>query len=354
MIQTILRSRTSWRHPLLGAACLTLLAGLFPAGAEAQSSGRSRDGRASITRSGDARVSGDRTTVRRGNSAHRSRGHRGHRGRHGHRGYRGRSHSIGLHLGYGYFGYPYYYGYPYYRGYYPHHYGPYRYGYPYEYRARRSYAALGAFDLDVKPKKTEVYLNGRLIGTAGKFDGYPGYLWLPKGEHQLVFYRPGFQTEERLVEALPDVLIDLEIDMQPGEATPVEEVAIEPEQTAGVERRAYRGPRGDRPDRPAPRTEAEGSSDSRAHGETGETDILDVRGEPGRVVLRVAPGDASVYLDGRFLGTADELERLHAGLLVDGGDHLLEVVRPGFRSESIEFTLEAGEEEIVAVDLTES
>ena len=69
-----------------------------------------------------------------------------------------------------------------------------------------------------------------------------------------------------------------------------------------------------------------------AAGEAG-ADRLDARGEPGSVRLEIEPDDASVYLDGRFLGTGRELARLRSGLIVDPGEHMLEVVRPGRRSE---------------------
>jgi hypothetical protein len=71
---------------------------------------------------------------------------------------------------------------------------------------------------------------------------------------------------------------------------------------------------------------------------------LDTRTTPGRVRLSVAPADASVYLDGRLLGSGDELARLHAGLVVEAGSHLIEVVRPGYATERREFAVEEGAE----------
>jgi hypothetical protein len=79
---------------------------------------------------------------------------------------------------------------------------------------------------------------------------------------------------------------------------------------------------------------------------------LDVRGEPGRVRLAVEPGDASIYLDGRFIGTGDDLAKLHSGLLVDAGEHRLAVVRPGRRSEEREFRVAAGQEVELEIELT--
>ena len=77
----------------------------------------------------------------------------------------------------------------------------------------------------------------------------------------------------------------------------------------------------------------------------------DARAEPGRVLLDIQPADASVYLDGRFLGTGSELARLHSGLLVDRGSHRLAVVRPGYRQRELQFVVEPGEDLELEVEL---
>ncbi len=77
-------------------------------------------------------------------------------------------------------------------------------------------AGLGALDLNnIKPKKTGVFLNGQYIGVAGDFDGYPNYLWLKKGSHQLVFYKDGYRTLAREYTIHPGVVIDAS-SVQPG------------------------------------------------------------------------------------------------------------------------------------------
>ena len=55
-------------------------------------------------------------------------------------------------------------------------------------------SGLGALDLNIKPKKTAVYVDGKYVGVASDFDGSPGYLWLKKGTHQLVFHKDGYRT----------------------------------------------------------------------------------------------------------------------------------------------------------------
>ena len=81
-------------------------------------------------------------------------------------------------------------------------------------------AGLGALNLNnVKPKRTAVYLNGQYIGVTGDF-GYPSYLWLKKGSHQLVFYKYGYRTLAREYTIRPGVVIDV-AGMQPGKQVAV-------------------------------------------------------------------------------------------------------------------------------------
>jgi hypothetical protein len=68
----------------------------------------------------------------------------------------------------------------------------------------------------------------------------------------------------------------------------------------------------------------------------------DARLAPARLRVGVEPGDASVYLDGRFIGTGAEIAQLPNGLLIDAGPHRLEAVRPGWRPVTKDFTAEPG------------
>ena len=126
----------------------------------------------------------------------------------------GYGHGFRSHLGsHGHFGHGYY-SYP--SG--PYYYPP-RFALPY---ARR--ADLGALDLDIKPKKAEVYLDGRYIGRTGEFDGYPDFLWLKEGTHQLAFYKEGHGTVSREYTIYPGELINVRFRLERGEAVPPEEL----------------------------------------------------------------------------------------------------------------------------------
>ncbi len=139
--------------------------------------------------------------------------------------------------GAGYYGHYSHYGY----GHYGHRgYGYGSYGHHYGYGPYSSYycptggldlnvarqAGLGALDLRVRPKRrVQVYLDGQYLGVAGNFDGYPSYLWLKEGTHQLVFYKDGYLTLAREYTIRPGVVTDVRLRMQPGRSVPPEEFA---------------------------------------------------------------------------------------------------------------------------------
>jgi hypothetical protein len=50
-----------------------------------------------------------------------------------------------------------------------------------------------------------------------------------------------------------------------------------------------------------------------------------------------------VYLDGEFIGTGMDLAGRRQGWLVDPGDHLLEIIRPGYKDRQTEFVIRKGE-----------
>lgn len=266
----------------------------------------------------------------------------------GNRGTGGRFHGRGYH-------------YPYYRGPYSYHpwawaWGPYGYYPPYPWGLgvywypERMHDSMGALDLDIRPEKAQVYLDGHQIGVADDFDGWPRYLWLEEGTYDLVFHHEGFETIARQYQIFPGVVIDVEDRMERGEARlPDDLLARSAERREErLHRRAERGEMG-----PEGAREPAAWRD-RVRSERAEVDeLVDARSEPARLRLAVSPSDAAVYLDGRFLGTGDELSGVRSGLILDAGEHEIEVTRPGYRTESTTFTAEAGEEVEVEVDLDE-
>jgi hypothetical protein len=83
----------------------------------------------------------------------------------------------------------------------------------------------GALDLDVSPGRTRVYLDGEYVGIADRYDGWPAYLWLDEGPHELVLYKAGYKTLARQVTIRPGEVIVLDDFLVPGPSIPPEEFA---------------------------------------------------------------------------------------------------------------------------------
>jgi hypothetical protein len=221
---------------------------------------------------------------------------------------------------------------------------------PYPHRTYRGggYDA-GALDLDVSPARTQVYLDGERVGTVDNFDGWPQYLWLEEGTYDLVLYLDGYKTLARQVTIYPGVVQGMNDELEPGPSTRPEDIP-----STSTERRDERLRR----ERELQAETADADEDwrDRVRRERYRTDegVRDVRREAGHLRLSIEPADASVYLDGRFVGTADELSSLSAGLLVDPGEHTLSVVRPGHKAVDRELTVDPGEELEVEVELEDS
>lgn len=227
------------------------------------------------------------------------------------------------------------------------HYSPYPWGFG-AYHRRGYGDELGALDLDLRPEKAEVYLDGQRIGLADDFDGWPRYLWLEGGTYDLVFYHPGYETISREYTIYSGVVIDVEDQMVQGEATPPSELA-----PTLAERRAERQRERGRDELPEWLERAKrGRAEAGTRSEAGAAGAYDARSAAAILKLEVEPDDAAVYLDGRFLGPAGSLLAGGRGLKIDAGEHELEIARPGYASEVRRFTVEPGEEIELEVELT--
>jgi len=69
----------------------------------------------------------------------------------------------------------------------PGYYGP-AYGPGYVYGPAAQWAVI---DTDISPEEARVYLDGRYIGTADDFDGWPDYLYLRRGHYRIEFRMDG-------------------------------------------------------------------------------------------------------------------------------------------------------------------
>lgn len=215
-----------------------------------------------------------------------------------------------------YYGYPAY-PYPYYPG------GHYVYGRGYD---------TAWFDTDVSPEDAEVYLDGEFVGIADDFDGFPSYLAVEPGKHAISFRMPGRRSVTRRIRVQRGALVRFTFKLPRGEgeeAVPQEEGDI-----------VIPGPGG-----------LDLSTEPSDEGEWEPEEAPPDDGQPAFLRLRIAPEDATVYIDGEFYGTASRVSGLHGDLRVESGRHEIEVVRPGYRPAKREVRLEEGDRITVEIRL---
>ena len=111
-------------------------------------------------------------------------------------------------------------------------------------------APLGRIDVEVEPRDAQVYVDGNFVGTAGKLDGWPSYLFLRQGTYKISLVHPGFETITHTVAIFPRQRMTLDFNLQPGESTP----PPKPE--------ASEAPSDSAPDEPAPGASAPESAPS--------------------------------------------------------------------------------------------
>jgi hypothetical protein len=228
---------------------------------------------------------------------------------------------FGLGLGYGsaYYGY-----YPYYGGagyaYYP---AP----APTVYVDYRDPDA-GWVRVQVQPPRTRVYVDGHLAGSADDFDGMGQGLTLEPGRHELTLELDGYRTHRVMVYVSSGVVLKVRHDMQRGAGGPTLEDLTEGQGEDEAPLAAAPAPERDRDSRYARQKPVEGRA-------------------PGVLRLSVTPADASVYVDGAFMGSAEAA----AELALAPGAHRIEVVRPGYDPWVREIELEASERRELVVEL---
>ena len=77
---------------------------------------------------------------------------------------------------------------------------------------------LGGLDLDVKPEKTKVSVNGDYVGLSHDFDGTPSYLWLKEGIYEVMFSKPGQETIVREVAVFRGMVFKVNERLHPAES----------------------------------------------------------------------------------------------------------------------------------------
>ncbi len=183
--------------------------------------------------------------------------------------------------------------------------------------------AAGLFGRLVTPKTAAVYIDGYYAGTVDDFDGPFQKLYIVPGEHEVQIVAHGHRVYEQIV------VID------PGRTLELEDV-LEPLAPSGASGPPVHGsPGGAPPPPPAPST---GAEESGSH---------IVAPSFGRLLVRVQPPDAEVWIDGALWGSLAGMDAvtIHIG----AGPHRLEIRRAGYQSFVSEVTIPAGATEALNV-----
>ena len=227
--------------------------------------------------------------------------------------------------GYGYYSPFYHPGYFYGPGWGLHPYGPWG---AYQYWGGY-YRERGAVRLQVKPEETEVYVYGYYAGVVDSFDEFFQRLSLPPGRHDIELRLEGYRSIQEQVYLGVGQTYRIEHLMEPlgpGETTPPPpEPRAEAEFEPGPERDAFFPPG---PDPAAP--------------------PLAPAAGFGRLVVRVQPADASIFVDGEEWYSPDG-SRLE--LEVGAGRHRIEVRREGYESYVTDVAVRSGESRAVNISL---
>jgi PEGA domain len=79
-------------------------------------------------------------------------------------------------------------------------------------------AGLGALELNVKPNRADVWVDGRYMGEARDLDGYPSYLWLPDGAHRVAVHKGGFLVFDEQIDVHRGMKTEIKLKLQPGDS----------------------------------------------------------------------------------------------------------------------------------------
>ena len=208
-------------------------------------------------------------------------------------------------------------------------------------------ADVATVEIGVSPEHARVVLDGQLIGVADDFDGSPGYLYLKPGHYTLEFTLKGYKTER------------IELDAERGRYVPIglklerikgEKAAPWYDRPEGLPERRVFGPKGAAP-APAGKAGPDPALRPELHDHAVEAAPPHTSAGGGALELRISPPNAAIYIDGKFVGTGEEMNLLERGLAVPPGTHRIEVVAPGRPGKTIEVDVTEGAHQQVFVEL---
>jgi len=208
---------------------------------------------------------------------------------------------------------------------------------------------LSVVNIKIKPKQTRLLLDGRPIGRASDFDGNPGPLFLRPGRYRIEAVLGGYSTTVFDVEARSHCFFQIKHRMSRIRGTDKESSSGHPE---------LLGPRDDiygpllppTPGaQPAQRPKAQPNFTLRPDLTPESGGVIDDDTGGGCLSFDVDPDISAVYLDGAFVAVVAELEQMEQPLAISAGEHLIEIIAPGYQSAQRKITVLPGDK--LSVDL---
>jgi hypothetical protein len=264
---------------------------------------------------------------------------------------------VGMYWGAPYYGYGgLWWGYP--RWWYPfgygaYWYGPYWYG-PYGY-GRYNYE-VGSLKFDVKPKNTEVFVDGYYAGTASEFGGIFASLDVDAGNHSVALWNQGYRTvtQDVLVQRGKQFKMTYQMVRLAGGEPQDPRPIPPPESLEPRERRDAPPP----PDQPAPpnrprRPRQPAPPPPPAPAQPAPPSAPVASGEASdysQLTIRVQPAGAQVLIDGEAWQGSQTTDRLVVHLPV--GVHHVEVRKDGFKTFKTDVQLRPAETTTLNVSLS--
>lgn len=205
-----------------------------------------------------------------------------------------------------------------------------------------AYSNAGGLRLLVEPEDARVYVDGYYAGVVDDFDGMSQRLNLAPGRHEIAFQKDGYVSHRIKVYVGANSTLKIRYSMEKGSGPEtMEDLAGD---RGLAEDRSV--PQGYGPEGPAPQPQAP-AVEPRPQSEPPAGFAYDGSSAPGLLNVNVTPADASVYVDGRFIGSAKQAGELE----LRPGRHRIEVVRPGYRTAERDLTIESGRTQMLSLDL---
>ncbi len=191
----------------------------------------------------------------------------------------------------------------------------------------------------VKPRETEVYVDGALAGIVDQYDGVFQSLTLSPGTHRISLYLDGHRRHDANIYVAPGSTLKLRHTMEalppgaPPDERPTPPARPQPAPGTAVDAEPGDASAPPPPHSPPPPARAVRESDSRMP--------RTIPGDAGLLVIRVQPADAEILIDGQRWQTPDVDRPLE--VRIPAGTVRIEIRKPGHAPFSTDVAIRPGE-----------